>query len=280
MQSSPYPPLDYLVIGHLACDLTPHGNQLGGTVAYAALTAHALGKRTGIITAWGDEGLLTPIEHLPRAGIHVPQSTTFENVYTPTGRIQTLHHHAPRLTPYVIPHPWHTTPLVHFGPIVHEIDPALLNAFPKAFIGLTPQGWLRQWDENGHVSTAPWPLAAEILPKAHATVLSLEDLGGDEDQMVEMAHLCGILVVTEGIRGARMFIEGIPTHIPTIPTPEVDATGAGDIFAAAFFIHLHQTNDPFQAAHFATELAAQSVTRPGLQGIPHMKSHPSKLLTP
>ena len=50
--------------------------------------------------------------------------------------------------------------------------------------------------------------------------------------------------------------------------PEVDATGAGDIFAAAFFYRLYATRDPWAAARFATHLASFSVTRPGLDGIP------------
>jgi sugar/nucleoside kinase (ribokinase family) len=48
----------------------------------------------------------------------------------------------------------------------------------------------------------------------------------------------------------------------------VDATGAGDIFAAAFFIRLYKTRDPWEAARFATLLASHSVTRVGLDGIP------------
>jgi sugar/nucleoside kinase (ribokinase family) len=49
---------------------------------------------------------------------------------------------------------------------------------------------------------------------------------------------------------------------------EVDPTGAGDVFAAAFFYRLHATRDPWEAARFATQLSAYSVTRPGLEGIP------------
>ncbi len=261
-------PLDYLAIGHLACDLTPNGNQLGGTVSYAALTADALKQRAGILTATGEDVPLTPIDHLPRAGINVRQSTTFENRYTPSGRVQTLHHHAPLLRPDMIPPAWRETPLVHFGPIVHEIDSALLDGFPHAFIGLTPQGWLRLWDDAGRVTACEWPAYATVLAKAHAVVLSVEDVGKNETRLAEMAEVCPILVATEGASGARLFIRGVPTHIPTLPITEIDATGAGDIFAAAFFIHLRYTGDPFQAAHFATRLGAQSVTRPGLTGIP------------
>jgi sugar/nucleoside kinase (ribokinase family) len=49
---------------------------------------------------------------------------------------------------------------------------------------------------------------------------------------------------------------------------ELDPTGAGDIFAAAFFFRLYNTRDPWEAARFATQLAAISVTRSGLQSIP------------
>jgi sugar/nucleoside kinase (ribokinase family) len=49
---------------------------------------------------------------------------------------------------------------------------------------------------------------------------------------------------------------------------EVDPTGAGDVFAAAFFSRLFTTRDPWESARFATLLSAHSVTRPGLDGIP------------
>jgi sugar/nucleoside kinase (ribokinase family) len=42
----------------------------------------------------------------------------------------------------------------------------------------------------------------------------------------------------------------------------VDATGAGDTFATAFFIRLYETRDPWEAARFANLLAARSVTQP------------------
>jgi sugar/nucleoside kinase (ribokinase family) len=48
----------------------------------------------------------------------------------------------------------------------------------------------------------------------------------------------------------------------------VDPTGAGDIFAAAFFTRLLSTRDPWEATRFATLVASCSVTRVGLGGIP------------
>jgi sugar/nucleoside kinase (ribokinase family) len=49
---------------------------------------------------------------------------------------------------------------------------------------------------------------------------------------------------------------------------EVDPTGAGDIFAAVFFIHLTKFGDPLQAGEMAVRVAADSVTRSGLAGAP------------
>jgi sugar/nucleoside kinase (ribokinase family) len=48
----------------------------------------------------------------------------------------------------------------------------------------------------------------------------------------------------------------------------VEATGAGDVFAASFFIRLYQTRDPWEAARFAVRMSAISVTRVGLEGVP------------
>jgi sugar/nucleoside kinase (ribokinase family) len=49
---------------------------------------------------------------------------------------------------------------------------------------------------------------------------------------------------------------------------EFDPTGAGDIFAAAFFVRLYLTRDPWESARFANQIAATSVTRGGLDGVP------------
>jgi sugar/nucleoside kinase (ribokinase family) len=58
----------------------------------------------------------------------------------------------------------------------------------------------------------------------------------------------------------------------------VDATGAGDVFAAAFFIRLQATRDPWEAARFATSIASRSITRPGLEGIPTRAEIESSLM--
>jgi sugar/nucleoside kinase (ribokinase family) len=265
---SRYEPIDYLVIGHLTHDLTPSGPKLGGTAAFAALTAHALGLRVGIVTSCSTDTPLQILDGIQLSLLPSEFSTTFENIITPTGRIQKLFHVASNLDISMVPETWRSAPIIHLGPVAQEVEPTLVRYFPNALIGLTPQGWLRSWDNQGRVHASEWPEARFVLEKSTAVVLSIEDVQFDENRIEEMASSIRILVVTEGAEGARLFWNGDVRRFRPLKVVEVDPIGAGDIFAALFFYRLHTTRDPWEAARFATHLAAFSVTRPGLAGIP------------
>jgi hypothetical protein len=264
----PLDPVDYLVVGHISCDLTPDGPRLGGTATYAALTGRALGMRTGVVTARGGEvplGILDGIQVRSEAAVH---STTFENVYTPQGRHQIIHHIAPDILYANIPPAWRRTPIIHIGPIAGEGKSLANGGFTLSMVGLTPQGWLRTWDDDGHVQIGTWCGTLQALSKVDAAVLSIEDVGGDEEQIEAMANKCRVLAVTEGAAGARLYWNGDLRRFRALQVQEIDPTGAGDIFAAAFFWRFSKTRDPWAAARFATHLASFSVTRRGLEGIP------------
>ncbi len=109
-----------------------------------------------------------------------------------------------------------------------------------------------------------------MLEQAGAVVISVEDVGGDESRIEELAASSRVLAVTEAHYGSRVFWNGDVRRFRAPHVVEVDGTGAGDVFAAAFFIRMQTTRDPWEAARFATALSAISVTRPGLEGIPTM----------
>lgn len=264
----PLEPVDYLVIGHVAHDLTPTGPRLGGTAAYSALTARALGLRVGVVTANGPETSLDALRDIPVISILSPQSTTFENIYTKHGRRQILHHTATRLSFDSVPEIWRRSPIIHIGPLDQEVDAVLPGSFSPTLLGLTPQGWMRAWDENGHVRQTVWEFPEQALAQAGAVVLSIEDVGGNEEQIEFMAAHTRILAVTEAAAGSRLYWHGDQRRFRAPDRYETDATGAGDIFAAAFFMRLLTTQDPWEAARFATHLSAHSVMRKGLAGIP------------
>lgn len=262
-------PVDYLLIGHIAVDLTPNGKQLGGTVSYSALTAKAMGLKVGIITSVGDDANLEILNGIQIINIPTKHSTTFENVKTENGRKQTLHHQATKILVKDIPEEWKNAPIVHLAPIALEVDIDVIKSFNHdSFIGVTPQGWMRAWDENGQVKYTAWENSEQVLGQVGGVVLSLEDVNRDLEKVEWMASHANLLCLTESEAGCVLYWHGDRRRFRPIEVDEVDATGAGDIFAAAFFARLYQTKDAWEAARFATNLAAYSVTREGLKGIP------------
>ena len=261
-------PVDYLVIGHITRDLTPEGGRLGGTATYSALTAAALGLRVGIVTSWGEDVPINDLRHIPIANYPTEASTSFENIHTGHQRIQFVHTVAPTLHLNMIPDPWRNPAIVHIGPIAQEVDPSLVRNFPSSLIGVTAQGYLRKWDPTGRVGISEWPESTFVLQRAGACLISVDDVGGDEDRINDMASSCRILVVTESDQGSRLYWNGDVRRFHPPKVSMVDDTGAGDIFAASFLTRLYTTRDPWEAARFATMLASYSVTRRGLQGIP------------
>lgn len=268
MQINPLPPIDYLVIGHLTCDIIPQGCQLGGTAAYAALTARALGLRVGVVTSCSENLSLEPLDGVTVVNYSSESSTTFENIHTSAGRVQYLRSSASRLDYYHIPEPWRSAAIVHLGPVAQEVEPSIVRNFSSSLIGVTPQGWLREWDASGLVSFGEWPEASFVLGRSGAAVISAQDLLEDENRIQDFVSGSRLLAVTEGASGTRLFWNGDERRFRAPEVQETDSTGAGDIFAAAFFSRLYATRDPWESARFATLLAACSVTRPGLSGVP------------
>jgi sugar/nucleoside kinase (ribokinase family) len=275
----PVEPVDYMTIGHLAVDITPHGNQLGGSVAYAALTARALGLRVGIVTSVGSDAPLDALTGIHIVSVPTEASTTFENVRTDSGRTQTVYHPATQLSLEHIPQAWIHAPVIHLAPIAQELDPQLPAQLSTSLLGITPQGWMRAWDENGRVRACAWEHREQALRHAGAVVMSVEDVNRDLELVEVMAHQTrGVLCVTEAAMGAVVYWNGDRRRFRPPQVKEVDGTGAGDIFAAAFFTRLYMTRDPWEAARFATNIAAYSVTREGLNGIPTQKEIEESLM--
>lgn len=261
--------LDYVVIGHTTRDLKKRSSAVGGTATYAARTAQRLGYRVGVITSAGaDLDLSESLGDVLIARFPAAETTTFENIYTNGQREQVVHATAETLVPAAVPEDWRAA-IVHIGPVARECDPALVDAFGEAFVGVTPQGWMRQWGGRGRVSRGPWREADQVLPRADAVVLSDEDIGSNRSLAAEYAFQTRVLALTQGAAGCIVYAGGEVRHFAPQTVVEVDSTGAGDVFAASFFCALQCGHDPWAAARFANCIAAQSVTRLGLSGTPN-----------
>ncbi len=252
--------VDYLIIGHVSEDFTADGPALGGTATYSSLTAQALGKRAAIVTSAGPDLKLHPLSEVPIHMVPSQDSTIFANEYLPGERLQSIRSTAASLTSTDIPDNWRDAPIVHIAPIANEVDYSILDIFPQALICLTPQGWLRRWGPSGEVWLKNWEIIQDQISHAGVVVFSSEDLQDNEDTIDQISRFCEILAITDGGRGARIFWADEWRQIPAPAAEEIDPTGAGDIFAAAFFIFLNDGHSHWTAARLANHLAAFCLT--------------------
>ena len=265
---------DFLAIGHITRDLLPDGSwRLGGAGTYAARTAARLGLRPAIVTSGPPDVLAALDAVLPDISLSIVPSveaTTFENIYTVQGRQQFLHGRAAPLMLSAVPGTWRDAPIVLLGPVAQEIDASIVGGFPNSLVAATPQGWLRQWDADGVVTPSSLANAGMLLPHLRALILSPEDIGALADTVIgEWARIVPLIAVTCSRDGAYAWENGARSDVfAGYPAHEVDPTGAGDVFAAAFLCELHETGDAARAIDFANQVAACSVEAVGGEGIP------------
>ncbi len=264
--------IDYLAIGHVTDDLWPEGNTPGGTVTYSSRAARAFVPHVKVLTAADvafDTQAAFPAISVCR--VDAPATTRFRNIYTPEGRVQVVSPCPVTLQPDDLTAEMRNSRIVHLAPVCNEVSAAIAGAVePDTFVGITPQGWMRRWNGDGHVESRAdnWVEAAAVLPRANAVVISIDDVAGDWSVARRWAARTPLLVVTQGPLGCTAFRGGAPLHVPAPKVQEVEPTGAGDIFAAVLFIALQRGADLRDACEHANCIAAQSVTRVRMAGIP------------
>jgi sugar/nucleoside kinase (ribokinase family) len=264
---------DYLLIGHMTADLTPDGRIAGGTVSYAARTVAAFGLRVGLLTsAANEEPLLNDLRTIADViSLPAEQTTTYENIYLPSGRVQYVRGAAARIRKTDVTSQMSGAPLIHLAPIADEIDWDIVESFGNGTVLLTLQGWLRRWDSEGLVHFKRWH-NAETLKRIDIVVFSEEDIIESPDMEAAFAGSVPHLFVTRADKGGTYYRNGVPTTYSTPQVKLVNQTGAGDVFAAALLASLPAFDHDIQAAaQVAARLAAISVTRNGLDSAPTME---------
>lgn len=262
---------DYLLIGHITADLTPTGRVPGGTVSYALRTAWAFGLQVGVLTSTTQgEPLLDELQPYASEIVSLPaaETTTYENLYSPAGRVQYVRGVAAPITRADIPAGFMGAPLVHFAPIAGEIDPVIAHDFKDSTTLLTLQGWLRAWDDTGRVHFKRW-FDPDVLKSIDIVVFSEEDIVESPQMEAEFAGAVRHLFVTRAEKGGTYYRDGVPIAYDTPQVELVNPTGAGDVFAASLLASLPALNhDMGRAIKVAARLGAIAVTRMTLEGTP------------
>ena len=259
---------DYVIAGHVACDLVDGEVRPGGTVLYSGAMAANLGRRVGIVTAGPVDLSWSPsLAAMLLVSIASHEATTFA-IESGASRPLRLLRRAQGIGLHDIPWSWRNAQLLHLAPIAGEIPAMLPTALQARKTVATPQGWLRRVLSDGTVVPAPEQLEELPLETLAALVVSSEDVAGRDDLVRRAAARVPAVVLTRGSQGCTLFVGGQGMQIDAFDARAVDTIGAGDVFAAAFFVRMDETGDPVHSARFATCAASLSVEGRGLGSVP------------
>jgi sugar/nucleoside kinase (ribokinase family) len=261
------PRYDYTAVGHVTVDVFADGSrQPGGTAFYSALQAARLGLKTLILTRGNPreiEQLLAPYSgEFDQRVLPAELTTTLQTQGEGAGRSQRLLAwagpiEAPGGGPIEV-----DTAILHLGPVARE-TPSKWSG-QADFVGLTPQGLVRKWNAEGDIVLGP--AALDLVPKRRdATVMAEHEREWCEALMPKGPDSGGLVAATAGGEPVTLHMpDGEIIHVPApaIESPR-DDVGAGDVFAAALFIALHEGRPPAAAAAFAHAAAAVRISGPG-----------------
>ena len=180
-------------------------------------------------------------------------TTRFQNDYDADGtRHQVLTSRAADIDLGELPDAWRSPDVLLLCPVAAEVHGPAALSFTAEVVGATAQGWLRAFDEDGSVDAREWNDAGSELAGVHALVYSEQDLPDPDAHARAFLQFVPMVLVTRGWQGLRLFDRRDVHDVPALPRTEVDPTGAGDVFAAAFLIRYHEIGDPLEAAAFGS----------------------------
>jgi sugar/nucleoside kinase (ribokinase family) len=289
---------DYIAVGHVTRDVIEDRiggavSQPGGGAFYSALQATRLGLRTSIVTQGVPqeiEALLEPFSHeFDLLVIPATHTTTLSTRGSGTQRSQRLLAWAgPIVEPLTL-----NARILHLAPVARETPLAWQGH--ADFVGLTPQGLVRHWelgeelplvqlDTGSLLGDVPLPigtheaLAGDIAPvdldpqtlpeRFDAAVISEDECRSCHALFAAARRGGAYVAVTAGSRPATVHLPTpaagsvVQTEVPRVVEAR-DDLGAGDVFAAAFFVALSEECGPLEAAMFANAAAAMRVADVG-----------------
>lgn len=279
---------DYIAVGHVTADLIVDAageprRQPGGGAFYSALQAARLGLRTLVLTTGVPHDLQALLE--PYTGelnvliAPAAQTTTLATRGSGAARRQ-------RLLAWAGPIPAAATmpasPILHFAPIARELS-GDYDAQAQ-LVALTPQGLARRWQRlGGELDDAP--LDTDALPRRCDAVVMSETERPRCEAIFSASLDCQpadgpapeqpptarppVIAVTAGPGPTTLYLPDGSLASVTPPRPAAlrDDLGAGDVFAAAFFVALVRGEPPERAAAFGHAAAAVRIEGNGPDAI-------------
>jgi hypothetical protein len=276
---------DYTTVGHVTIDVLEDGSRrAGGTALYSALQAARLGQRTLIITQGVPaeiDALLAPHrDELELTVLPAAATTTLRTTGFGAQRSQELLAWAGPIERSL----QLDTSILHLAPVVRESPSGWRGQ--AAFVGLTAQGLARQWDRgSAQISQVqPDDAASALAERCHAVVVNKAERACCAELIAAAGAAGALVAVTDGDAPVAVLAptadadrdgeevrrpDALVAQLVAVPAlaAAVDDLGAGDVFAAAFFIALSEGRSPLEAVRFASAAAAVRMSGFGADAI-------------
>ncbi|OGG14358.1 hypothetical protein A2773_02880 [Candidatus Gottesmanbacteria bacterium RIFCSPHIGHO2_01_FULL_39_10] len=249
----------------------------GGSSYFISRTYDKLGVESTLVSPYGFD---FPNKYLQDFSVFPPKpivdsTLIFQNITKASRRVQKVFNikHSPNILPEKIPKSLlNHINLVIFATVLDNISPATISKIknfvkPDAIISLVAQGLFRNIDENGNVVKKEKKNIEAYLKYIDFMFLSVEDIGDSLSKAEKWSRGGPLVIVTQAEKGCMIFNHGKPQKFNAFKIDNIiDATGAGDVFAAAFSYAYFQTKNISYCAKFGNSAAALS-----------LKSHSSDL---
>ena len=249
------------VVGNLSLDLVDGAPpRVGGPPYYAARALAALGARA-VVRAKSTEAdrplVLPPLEALGLPVEWRPGASTASYAFSYEGdrRLMDVRE---------LGSPWSVEDVAGLDAEWVHVGALFRGEFPaETLAALAETGVRLSFDGLGLVrpaETGPLVLRPEAQTAflRYVSVLKLSEeealalVGGLDEQPLSELGVPEV-IVTLGSRGCIVVVEGQLFRVPADPL-DVEPTGAGDAFAAAYVVERSRGNAPLQAAENATQL--------------------------
>jgi sugar/nucleoside kinase (ribokinase family) len=267
-----------LVVGDLTLDVFgPSAGGTGGSVYYAAHALAGLGADVRVLTSLaGPEAHQKTFRVRPTircshepgrievVALRAPEPLVFTNVVERGSRRQRARGPAALLVPEALPDSWRAADLLLLAPVLGELDPAeFVRSVRATTVGLCVQGLVRDVRDGFVIPRQLQPDAA-ALGGIHVAFLGDDEAAGQPELADALAALVPVVAWTHGARGSEVRARGRTLRAGVHPAREVDPTGAGDVYAAAFLLSLARGGSLEDAARLGA--AAASIVVEGLGG--------------
>ena len=124
------------------------------------------------------------------------------------------------------------------------------------------------YNESGRIRSRRWQGFEALLHRSRMVIVSEEDVAEEQGLVAAFRKHAPIVIVTRADQGAMIFEGERTLTLGAYLAEEMDPTGAGDCFGAAFLVRYAETGDIEEAARFASCAGACAVEKGGIAGIP------------